>query len=258
MSARTVVVTGAGSGIGRAIVKAFAENGDRVHAVDISEDGIKETANLFAEHDVTPHTADVSSYEDVERVVDIAAAGNPDGLIDVMVPAAGVYDAYAGIEDTSPELFARILAVNLTGAFNCHRAASRVIRHDTGRLITIGSIGAVRGAADGLAYAASKAGLEGMNRRLACDVAENGVTANIVAPGAVDTAIRETSAATVGHLHPPVRRRTLPKEIFDWAIPLKRTAQPSEIASVVFFLAGEGASYITGQTITVDGGWTAQ
>jgi NAD(P)-dependent dehydrogenase (short-subunit alcohol dehydrogenase family) len=258
MSARTVVVTGAGSGIGRAIVKAFAETGESVHAVDISEAAINETADLFAGHNVTPYTADVSSYEDMERVVDAAAASNPDGLIDVMVPAAGVYDAYAGIEDTSPELFERVVAVNLAGVFNCHRAASRVIRHNTGRLITIGSIGAVRGAADGLAYAASKAGLEGMNNRLACDVAEIGVTSNIVAPGAVDTAIRETSVANVGHLHPPVQRRHFPKEVFDWVIPLKRSAQPSEIASVVLFLAGEGASYITGQTITVDGGWTAQ
>lgn len=258
MSARTVVVTGAGSGIGRSIVEAFARNGDSVHAVDISEPGINQTAELLAEYAVTPHVADVSSYEDMERVVDIAAAGSPDGVIDVMVPAAGVYDAYAGIEDTTPELWDRIIAINLTGVFNAHRAASRVIRHNGGRLITIGSIGAVSGAADGLAYCASKAGLEGMNRRMAIDVAEIGVTANIVAPGAVKTAITETSKATVGHLHPPVKRRTLPKEIFDWIIPLKRSGEPSEIASVVLFLASEGASYITGQTITVDGGWTAQ
>jgi NAD(P)-dependent dehydrogenase (short-subunit alcohol dehydrogenase family) len=258
MSARTVVVTGAGSGIGRAIVKVFAENGDSVHAVDISDAGIKETADLFSKYDVTPYTGDVSSYADMERVVDAAAASNPHGVIDVMVPAAGVYDAYAGIEDTTPELWDRIIAINLTGVFNAHRAASRVIRHDGGRLITIGSIGAVSGAADGLAYCASKAGLEGMNRRLAIDVAEIGVTANIVAPGAIKTSIAETSKVNVGHLHPAVKRRTLPPEIFDWIIPMKRSGEVSEIASVVLFLAGKGASYITGQVITVDGGWTAQ
>jgi NAD(P)-dependent dehydrogenase (short-subunit alcohol dehydrogenase family) len=258
MSTRTVVVTGAGSGIGRAIVQAFAENGDSVHAVDISEAAIKETAELFSDHDVTPHSGDVSSYGEMEGIVERAAASNPNGVIDVMVAAAGVYDAYAGIEDTTPELFDRIIAINLTGVYNAHRAANRVIRHNGGRLITIGSIGAVSGAADGLAYCASKAGLEGMNRRLAIDVAETGVTANIVAPGAVKTAIAETSRANVGHLHPPVQRRTLPKEVFDWIIPMKRSGEPSEIASVVLFLASEEASYVTGQTITVDGGWTAQ
>jgi NAD(P)-dependent dehydrogenase (short-subunit alcohol dehydrogenase family) len=258
MTKRTVVVTGAGSGIGRAIVQGFAEQGDTVHAVDISEAGIKESAELFAAYDVRPHVGDVAHHEDMDRVVDAAAASDPDGRIDVMVAAAGVYDAYAGIEDTSPELWDRVISINLTGVFNAHRAAARVIRPGTGRLITIGSIGAVRGAADGLAYAASKGGLEGMNHRLACDVAESGVTANIVAPGAVVTSIRETSKQNVGHLHPEVQRKTLPADIFKWIIPMKRSGQPSEIASVVLFLASEAASYITGETITVDGGWSAQ
>jgi NAD(P)-dependent dehydrogenase (short-subunit alcohol dehydrogenase family) len=254
---RAVVVTGGGSGIGRAIVEAFAVQGDTVYAFDISEAGVKETAAQLSEYDVRPHTGDVSQYEDLEGVVD-AAAREHGGHIDVMVAAAGVYDAYAGIEDTSAELWNRVLSINLTGVFNAHRAAARVIRHGTGRLITIGSIGAIRGAADGLAYAASKGGLEGMNHRLAVDVAEYGVTANIVAPGAVTTSIAATSREIVGHLHPGQKRRTLPPDIFDWLIPLKRSGRPAEIASVVHFLAGEGASYITGQTIVVDGGWTAQ
>jgi NAD(P)-dependent dehydrogenase (short-subunit alcohol dehydrogenase family) len=254
---RAVVVTGAGSGIGRAIVAAFAQQGYSVHALDISEDGVRATAEQLSSYDVHPHVADVSDYAAVERVVDEAAAAHG-GHIDVMVSAAGVYDDYAGIEDTTPELWQRILSINLTGAFHAHRAAARVVRHGTGRLITIGSIGGTRGAADGLAYAASKAGLEGMNRRLAIDVAEIGVTANVVAPGAVNTPIADTSKSVVGHLHPEKKRRTLPPEILKWVIPLKRSGEPEEIASVVTFLAGPGASYITGQTIVVDGGWVAQ
>ncbi|MUL50156.1 SDR family oxidoreductase [Mycobacterium sp. CBMA293] len=256
MSGRTVVVTGAGSGIGRAIVREFAVQGDVVFAFDISEVGVNATCSELGEHDVRPFVGDVSVVGDVDAVVGAAAEAGG-GHLDVMVSAAGVYDDYAGIDDTSPELWDRLISINLTGAFYAHRAAARVVRPRTGRLITIGSIGGSRGAADGLAYAASKAGIEGMNRRLALDVAARGVTANVVAPGAVNTSITTTSKAIVGHLHPKVKQRTLPKEVFDYLVALGRSAEPSEIASVVGFLAGPGASYITGQTITVDGGWSA-
>src|SRR5439155_17192410 len=127
VSPRAVVVTGAGSGIGRAIAAAFAELGDTVYAVDISETGVKETAAELSQYDVRPFTGDVSCYADIERVVDAAAAEHG-GHIDVMVAAAGVYDNYSGIEDTSPELWDRVLSINLTGVFYAHRAAARVIR----------------------------------------------------------------------------------------------------------------------------------
>src|SRR6516164_9478291 len=110
----TVVVTGAGSGIGRAIAAAFAALGDAVYALDISDDAALETATQLAGHDVKPFGGDVSNYSEIERVVEAAAGEH--GRVDIMVSAAGVYDSYAGIDDTSPELWERILAVNLTGA----------------------------------------------------------------------------------------------------------------------------------------------
>jgi NAD(P)-dependent dehydrogenase (short-subunit alcohol dehydrogenase family) len=254
---RAVVVTGAGSGIGRASAAAFAALGDAVYALDLSEDAARETASQLDGHGVQPFGGDVSNYAEVERVVEAAVAEH--GRLDVMVSAAGVYDAYAGIDDTSPELWERVLSVNLTGAFNACRAAVRGMRRPGGgRLITVGSIGAARGAADGLAYCASKAGLEGMNRRLALDVAERGITANVICPGAITTAIRETSRRQVGHLYPAEQRTSIPPEVMDWIIPIKRFGQAEEIAGVAVFLASDAASYITGQTITIDGGWTAQ
>ena len=216
-----------------------------------------ETATQLAGHDVKPFGGDVSNYSEIERVVEAAAGEH--GRVDIMVSAAGVYDSYAGIDDTSPELWERILAVNLTGAFNACRAGVRGMRGPGGgRLITVGSIGAQRGAADGLAYCASKGGLEGMNRRLALDVAKRGITANVICPGAIVTAIRETSREHVGHLYPVEQRTRIPPEVMDWIIPVKRFGQPEEIAAVAVFLASHAASYITGQSIVIDGGWTAQ
>src|SRR5205814_682939 len=104
---RAVVVTGAGSGIGRAIAAAFAKLGDAVYALDLSEAAARETAAQLEGHDVKPFAGDVSNHADVERVVEVAAQEH--GHLDVLVSAAGVYDAYAGIDDTSPELWQRIL-----------------------------------------------------------------------------------------------------------------------------------------------------
>lgn len=254
---RVVLVTGAGSGIGRAIVEAFARLGDVVYALDISGDAVGETAAQLEDHHVVPITGDISKYDDVARAV--GAATSEHGRFDVLVSAAGIYDGYAGIDDTSSELWDRVLSVNLTGAFNACRAAVAAMDPEAGgRLITIGSIGGTRGAADGLAYAASKAGLDGMNRRLALDVAGRRITANVIAPGAVETNIRETSNAHVGHLYPAEQRRRIPKEVLPWLTPIDGYAQPSEIAELAVFLASDAARYITGQSIFIDGGWTAQ
>jgi 3-oxoacyl-[acyl-carrier protein] reductase len=253
---RVVVVTGAGSGIGRAIVQAFAELGDRVHALDLIGESAKQTADQLSEYHVVPHAGDVSVYDDIAGVMGAAAADG--GRVDVVVAAAGVYDGYAGIEDATADLWNRIIGVNLTGTFNTHRAAVPFMKSFGGRLIAIGSIGGTRGAPDGIAYAASKSGLDGMNRRLSLDVAEYGITANVIAPGLIDTPIRETSLQHVGHLYPAEKRRTIPQDVLEWLVPLRRAGQPSEIAATAAFLASEGAAYITGQTLYVDGGWTAQ
>jgi NAD(P)-dependent dehydrogenase (short-subunit alcohol dehydrogenase family) len=124
---RTIVVTGAGSGIGRAIVRNFAEQGDSVLAFDISEAGVNETRVELRDYDVRPFVGDISVSEDIEAVV-AAAAKAGGGYLDVMVSAAGVYDDYAGIEDTSRELWDRLISINLTGTFNAQRAAAAVIR----------------------------------------------------------------------------------------------------------------------------------
>ncbi|MGD6741770.1 SDR family NAD(P)-dependent oxidoreductase [Streptomyces sp. BH106] len=254
---RSAVVTGAGSGIGRAITVALSGNGYRVHALDVDETAVKTTQESAAQDAVVAHVADVSRYEQVEAVV--RAAAEETGRLDLLVNAAGVYDGYAGIDDTSPELWRRVVDINLTGAFNgCSAAVAAMPEPGGGRIVTIGSIGAVRGAADGLAYCASKAGLEGMNRRLAVDVAARGITSNVIAPGSTQTPIAQTSQRLVGDLYPAEKKGGLPPAVGKWLVPAGRPAAPEEIAELAVFLASDQAAYITGQVITIDGGWTAQ
>jgi 3-oxoacyl-[acyl-carrier protein] reductase len=251
---RSVAVTGAGSGIGLAIARAFAELGDDVHIADISSDRLAE-ARAAIDGSITTHELDVTDADAVRAFVE---AASPEGRLDVFVSNAGIFDGYASIEETSRELWDRIIGVNLTGAFNGVKAASeRMIPNSAGRIIMIGSVAGQRGAADGLAYAASKAGLEGMNRRLAVDLGPHGITTNVVAPGVIKTDIRKNSEEQLKGVVDFDRGIGASDELMDFLIPAKRGGDPAEIASLVTFLASEGAAYLTGQTVAVDGGWTA-
>ena len=132
-----------------------------------------------------------------------------------------------------------------------------LVRRGGGRIVNIGSVAGRHGGADGLAYAASKAGIEGMTRRLAIDVARHGVTANVIAPGVIRTDIRANSAEVLGDLVDVDRGVGTSSEKMDWLIPVGRPGRPDEVAAVALFLAGDEAAYITGQVLYVDGGWDA-
>ena len=258
MSARTIAVTGAGSGIGQAIAVAFAQAGDHVHLGDLSADRLAEAKAVLGElSEVTAHLLDVTDFHAMQQFVRAADADDSSGLA-VFVNCAGVFDGYAGIDETTPELWQRIIDVNLTGCFNgCKAAAAALVSRGAGRIINIGSVAGQHGGADGLSYAASKAGIEGMTRRLAIDVGRHGITANVIAPGVISTNIRANSAEVLGDLVNVNRGVGTSSDKMDYLIPVGRPGRADEVAATAYFLASDAAAYITGQVISVDGGWDA-
>ena len=253
---RTVIVTGAGSGIGAAVAARFTAAGDRVHLLDISATRLTAVRDSLPEGAATDHVVDVTDFDAVGTVIASIAESGP---IDVLAGCAGVFDGLAGIEQTSRELWHRVIDINLTGAFNVVKpVAAAMITQRSGRIVLIGSIAGSRALPDGLAYDASKAALEGMTRRLAVDLGPYGITANVVAPGVVSTGIRATSEEILGDMVPSTRVGvgTNP-ELMKMLVPLQRGGTPAEVAATVFFLASEGAAYISGDVIHVDGGWVA-
>ncbi|MFC5337077.1 SDR family NAD(P)-dependent oxidoreductase [Leucobacter denitrificans] len=253
---RNILITGAGSGIGAAVAKVFTDAGDRVHLLDISADRLAQVAQELPTELVEQYPVDVTDFDAVQEAVAKVASH---GSIDVLAGCAGVFDGLATVETTTRELWDRVIDINLTGTFNVVKpVAAQMISQKSGSIVLMSSIAAHRATPDGLAYDASKAGLEGMTRRLAVDLGPHGINANIVAPGVIRTGIRATSEEILGELVPDtnVGVGTNP-ELRDMLVPLRRAAEASEVASTVFFLAGEGASYISGDVIHVDGGWIA-
>ncbi|GGQ50655.1 beta-ketoacyl-ACP reductase [Couchioplanes azureus] len=228
--ARTVLVTGGNRGIGLAIARAFAKQGDRV-AVTHRGSGAPE--GLFGvQCDITDGAAVDAAFATVEKEL---------GPVEVLVANAGITDDTL-IMRMSEEQFTRVLDTNLTGAFRCaKRASTKMLRAKWGRIIFISSVVGLYGGPGQVNYAASKAGLVGMARSITRELGGRNITANVVAPGFIDTEMTDVLS--------DARREEILK-----AIPAGRLAAPDEVAQAVTFLAGDGAAYISGAVVPVDGG----
>lgn len=228
--ARSVLVTGGNRGIGLAIARAFAEQGDRVaitHRTSGAPDGL-----FGVKCDVTDAAAVDAAFSAVEA---------EHGPVEVLVSNAGITDDTLLLR-MSEDQFNRVVDANLTGAYRvAKRAARTMLRARIGRMVFISSVVALSGGAGQVNYAASKAGLIGMARSIARELGSRNITANVVAPGFVET---DMTAVL------PEQRK---KEALG-QVPLGRFASPEDVAGAVIWLAGDRAAYVTGAVIPVDGG----
>lgn len=239
---KTAIVTGGSRGIGRQTVLELARNG---YAVAIVYQGNEEKANetmqmAMAEGaEAIAIKCDVASMESVTSMVN--AVMEKWGRVDVLVNNAG-QTADGLLMRMSEEDFDKIISVNLKGTFNCVKAVTSIMmKQRYGRIVNLSSVVGVTGNAGQANYAASKAGIIGFTKSVAKELASRGITANCVAPGYVETDMTEVLSDKI-------------KEAILAQIPMKRCADPKEIASVIGFLVSEKAKYITGQVINVDGG----
>ncbi|KKW13303.1 MAG: hypothetical protein A3J30_01555 [Candidatus Wildermuthbacteria bacterium RIFCSPLOWO2_02_FULL_47_9c] len=250
---KIAIVTGGRRGMGRAHALALAQQGAKVIVTDIDA---KECASVAEEIKAKGGEAvyfkmDVLNKAEIGHVFDKAV--KQFGRLDILVNNAGIYVPKPALE-ISEEEWDRMMDINLKGQFLCaQRAAKEMAKNNPpsggGRIINISSIASGQvgvGIAGGVHYTASKGGIIGMSETLAVEWASLGITVNVVAPGAIDT--------------PMVQAAQMPKEAMAallQRIPLKRIGRPEEVSAMVVFLASEEASYVTGATFYVDGGWLA-
>jgi NAD(P)-dependent dehydrogenase (short-subunit alcohol dehydrogenase family) len=253
------VVTGGGSGLGRAIAVTLARAGAPVAVMDLLADGARETqaAVESAGGKALVLEGDVSRWDDVDRAVGRAVAAL--GPLGVMVNAAGILDGYQPADEMAPPLFERVIAINLTGTFfGCKRALAEMLPRRAGRIVNIASVAGLVGSGGGPAYTASKHGVVGITRQLAITYAEAGITVNAICPGAVATGLRAHSTRILGSDAPPMRGVGGDEAAVKAVTPAGRRGTVEEIAAAARYLASAEAAYVTGHTLVVDGGWTAR
>ncbi len=242
-SKRIVVVTGGSRGIGQAVCLRFASDNASIIFVHYDPDDLKanETLRLLDRMGVEARTEklDVSSFEAVEEF--FREVVREFGRVDVLVNNAGITrDTF--LMRMSVDQWDEVLTVNLKSVFNCTKAVVRsMIRERSGRIVNISSLVGQIGNSGQANYAASKAGILGFTKSVAKELATRGITVNVVAPGFIDTEMTEKLPDKT-------------KEAFLTQIPMGRIGKPDEVAEAVYWLASQGATYITGQVIHVNGG----
>jgi len=244
LTGKTAVVTGGSRGIGLAIARAMVDAGAKVMIASRSAESVDRAVKDLGGA-TCGFAADVSKEADVTALA--KAASEQLGRVDILVNNAGINPYYNRTEHTPLAEWQHIIDVNLTGVFLCTQAFGQtMLGQGKGSIVNVTSVAAHSGLTRGAAYCAAKAGVEAMAKSLTKDWAVRGVRVNNIAPGYVKTDLTEGLAAN----------DTL-RAIIETRTPMARLAEPHEMAGAVVFLASDAASYISGATIAVDGGWLA-
>lgn len=239
---QTAVVTGGSRGLGRAIARKLAESGANIAILYAgNEAAASETCTLLAESNVTvkAYRCDVSDYEATKAVIDQILADF--GQIDILVNNAGI-TRDSTIRSMKEADFDAVIDTNLKGAFHMIKHCyGHFLRRRCGRIINITSVSGLMGNAGQANYSSAKAGMVGLTKAVAKELGGRGITCNAIAPGFIETDMTNALSDKV-------------KEAAVESIPLRHMGKPEDVANLALFLAGEGASYITGEVIRVDGG----
>lgn len=248
---KVAIVTGAGSGMGKAIASLYAQEGAKVIVADINQDSVNAVvAEIKANGgEALGEVVNVAKKEDVEKMIN--AATSAFGSLDILVNNAGIMDNFTPVGDVSDELWDRLLDINLKGPFMACRAAINIMKEQPngGVIVNNASVGGLFGTRGGAAYIASKHGLVGLTKNIAATYGREGgnIRANCIAPGGVKTNIQST--ITAPH---PLGSAALADAGSG------KLADPIEIARVALFLGSDDSSFVNGDVIKADGGWTAR
>jgi NAD(P)-dependent dehydrogenase (short-subunit alcohol dehydrogenase family) len=244
LAGKVAVVTGAGRGIGRAIAEGLARHGARVELAGRTLETLAHAADAIGTRART-HVADVAKEADVIALRDAVLARH--GRIDVVVNNAGINPIFRGIERISLEEWQSIIDINLTGTFLCCKhLGGAMVERSSGSIINVSSVAGHVGLLRSVPYCASKGGVEMLTRALALDWAQRGVRVNTLAPGWVDTDLT----------HGLLDHETHGRRLLDHT-PMGRFATPGDMVGAAVFLASDASAYMTGQSLLIDGGWTA-
>ncbi|MFT9848769.1 SDR family oxidoreductase [Aneurinibacillus sp. REN35] len=246
---KVAIVTGAASGIGKAIAVLYAKEGAKVVVSDINIDAANSTVEEIKSNggEAMAMRTNVAKEEDIQNLIDTAV--NTYGTLDILVNNAGIMDNFEAAGDIKDEDWERIFAVNTTGVMRATRKALSVfLERKNGIIINVASVGGLYGARAGATYTASKHAVIGFTKNTAFMYAKEGIRCNVIAPGGVETNISTTMTNInefgMGRIQPGISTNP-------------RTGQSEEIAGVALFLASDESSFVNGTIITADSGWTA-